>query len=149
LDIFLVVWLIGILTIWPIWFGISISGRRKRGEPLIPKPPATAQFSERRASGNQEGHPLAHARKCLQVCVADGVLWVTPTFPFNLLAPYGMMGLEHRVALVNIHDVEIRRDVFGGKSVQLRIAPDGQAHAKVLNLLLKAPDAFVAALAKR
>jgi hypothetical protein len=144
LDIFLVIWLIGILTTWPVWFWIVISSRRKRGEPIIPKPPVNSQLCERRVSGAREGAIFAHAANCLLVCVFDGILWVTLTFPFNLIAPYGLSGLDHRVALRDVKDVELKKGLFG-RTVRLRIAPSG-GKSTTLILRFKEPEEFLAAL---
>src|ERR1700743_704941 len=81
-DTFLVVWLIGVLLIWPPWIWLSIRGRRVRGEPLIPKPPANASFCERGGSGFARGSLFGNANRCLQVAVTGDQLWITPTFPF-------------------------------------------------------------------
>jgi len=95
-KVFLVVWVAGVLVTWPPWIWFSIRSRRVRDEPLVPRPPANAEFCERGASGTARGNIFGSAHNCLQVSVTGGELWITPTFPLNLIAPYGLMGLEHR-----------------------------------------------------
>ena len=95
-DLFLIVWLIGVLLVWPPRFWVSVRSRRVRGEPIIPRPPANASFCERRASGSLK-NTLGGARNCQMVCVVGDSLWITPTFPFNMIAPYGLLGMEHRI----------------------------------------------------
>ena len=143
-DIFLIVWVIGVLLTWPPWIWWSVRSRKVRGEPLMPRPPANAAFCERGASGWLQNNPLAAARNCLQVAIHGDQLWITPTFPFNLIAPYGLMGLEYRVDRRKVMLAEKRRIIFG-TIVYLELPrPDGRSRR--VDLKLRDPDGFLKAL---
>jgi hypothetical protein len=144
-TIFLIVWLVGIFVIWPPWFWLSYRSRRTRGEPLIPRAPANALFCERSASGRAQGNILGSARNCLMVSIAGDELWITPTFPFNSIAPYGVMGLEYRVSRSRVVRAEARKNWIGSLVV-IEIAPLGGAKSRTLELKLKDPEAFLKAL---
>ncbi len=143
-EIFLAVWLAGMLLTWPplIWF--SINSRRVRGEPLIPRAPVEAAFCERRASGLAHGTLFGRASNCLMVAITGDELWITPIFPFNLIAPYGFMGLEYRMSRRQVSFVETR-DTMLGASVVIEIPRPG-ARPRRVELRLKDRNAFLAAL---
>jgi len=64
------------------------------------------------------------------VAVTGDELWITPTFPFNMIAPHGFMGLEK---------------TWLGSVVVLQLpAPNGDI--RTIELKLKSPDAFLNAL---
>lgn len=144
-KVFIVVWVAGALTIWPLWIWYSIHSHRVRGEPLVPRPPAGAQFCERGASATVRGAIFGRARNCLQVSVAGGELWITPTFPFNLVAPYGFMGLDYRTPRSEVTRAE-RRSGWLGDQVLLDIRQPETGETRTLKLRLRSPDAFLAAL---
>src|SRR4051812_39639542 len=96
-DPFFVAWLAVVILTGPPWFWFTIRSRKIRNEPLIPRRPADAKYFERSASGRASGNIFARAANCLIVAVAEEGLWITPRFPFNLIAPYGFMGLEYRL----------------------------------------------------
>jgi hypothetical protein len=145
MDSFLIIWLCGVVVIWPAWLWISVQSRRKIGEPLVPKPPASAEFCERGASGKARGNILGNAHNCLMVTVTGTELWITPTFPFNLIAPYGFMGLEYRVSKSQILRAEMRKRIFGSAVEVEFSAPKG---TRMLSLRLKKPEAFLTALGR-
>ena len=143
MDHFWIVWLCGMVVIWPTWLWISVQSRRKIGEPLVPKAPANTIFCERGASGKARGSILGNAHNCLMVSVTHVELWVTPIFPFNLIAPYGVMGLEYRVPKSKVLRAEIRKRVFGS-AVEVELS--SEKGPRTLSLQLKQPEAFLAAL---
>lgn len=143
-DVFLAVWLAGMLLIWPPWIWFNINSRRTRGEPLIPRPPTGAAFCELRASGRAHGTLLGRASNCLLVTITGDELWITPTFPFNLIAPYGLMGLEHRVSRSQVKFVEMGDSLFGA-SVLIDI-PRPNAPSRRVELRLMDHKSFLAAL---
>ena len=142
-QVFLTVWAIGILVTWPPLLWVSYRSRITRGEPIVPHAPLHALFCERRASGRAVGTIFGRASNCLQVSVADEELWITPVFPFNMIAPYGFMGLEWRVPK---NSVEARAERgWLGNNVTLQVSgSSGRPH--VIELRLKSPDAFITAL---
>jgi hypothetical protein len=144
-NVFFIVWLVVLLITWPPWFWFSVQSRRTRGEPLVPMPPAGASFCERGASGRARGNIFGNAHNCLQVAITDDELWITPTFPFNLIAPYGLMGLEYRTPKSRVSRAE-RRASWLGTSVVLDILQPTEGKAHTVELRLKSPDAFLAAL---
>ena len=145
-EVFLVVWLIGVLLVWPPWFWMSVRSRRMRGEPIIPRPPATASFCERRASGTLRG-TFGGARNCLMVSITGDQLWVTPTFPFNMIAPHGVMGLEHRIAKADVISLDLRK-TWRGHTVTVGFRRLGDRPG-LLELKLHDPEGFFAALGLR
>lgn len=144
LDLFLIIWLIAMILVWPPWIWMSVHGRMERGEPVIPRKPVNATFCERKASGRARGNILGQASRCLMVAVTGPELWITPTFPFNMIAPYGLLGLEHRVARKQVAVVETRESMFGS-TVVLKI-PQRNAEPRIVDLRLKDTKAFLAAL---
>ena len=145
MDNFLIVWLCGTSIVWPTWLWFSIRSRQKIGEPLNPKPLAGTEFCERSASGNARGKIFGKAHNCLMVSVTRTELWITPRFPFNLIAPYGFMGLEYRVPKNQVVRAEMRKR-FLGSTVEIEISsPKG---TKILSLKLRQPEAFLEALAR-
>ena len=145
-ELFLVVWVIGVLLVWPPWFWMSVRSRRVRGEPIIPRAPANASFCERRASGSLK-NTLGGAKNCLMVCVVGDKLWITPTFPFNMIAPYGMLGMEHRTARDEIISLEFHK-AWLGDVVLIEFRRQG-ARPVLLELRLRDPEGFFAALGLR
>lgn len=111
---------------------------------MVPRAPVGAAFCERRASGQAVGNVFGNASNCLMVAVTGDQLWITPTFPFNMIAPYGLMGLEYRVPRMQVVCAEARKTWLGSR-VEIEIARPGQP-ARTLRLLLKDPEAFLAAL---
>ena len=79
------------------------------------------------------------------VSVTHGELWITPTFPFNLIAPYGFLGLEYRVPKSQVLRAEKRKRIFGS-TVEVELS--SAKGTKILNLWLKKPEAFLAALGR-
>lgn len=146
LDPFLIAWLIGIFTIWPIWIWLSVSSRKKRGIPLIPKPPTEAEFLEKSVSGFKKGNPFARAGNCLTVCVTRTELWISPLFPLNLVMPYGW-GTEYTIPIGDIIRAEESRTGFG-KFVTVEFQIPGKPRTTILFLKLKAPGAFLTALGR-
>ena len=144
-KVFLVVWSAGVLMTWPPWIWFSIHSRRVRDEPLVPRPPSNAEFCERGASGTVRGNIFGNASNCLQVSVTGGELWITPTFPFNLIAPYGVMGLEYRTPKSQVAVVELESGWLG-TSVLIDIRQPGKGKTSNIKLRLRSPDAFLAAL---
>jgi len=144
-TIFLVVWLIGVICTWPPWLWYSIQSRRRIGEPVFPKSPINADFCERRASGHARGK-IAGATRCLLVVVANEQLWITPRSPFNLIAPYGAFGLEHRVPAKAVKVVKQSRGLMGDR-VEISL-PGDNGRAVFVTLWLKSPEAFLAALSQ-
>jgi hypothetical protein len=142
--VFLYVWLAGILIVWPPWIWASINSRRRRGEPLIPRASVGSAFCERAASGRAYGNILGNAHNCLMVAVTGDELWITPTLPFNMIAPYGLLGLEYRVSKDRVTSAERRNGLFGSKVVIEIKRPN--APSRTLEIRLKDPDAFLAAL---
>jgi hypothetical protein len=143
-DVFLAVWLTGMLLTWPPWIWFSINSRRTRGEPLVPRPPTGAAFCELRASGRAHGTLLGRASNCLMVAIAGDELWITPTFPFNLVAPYGLMGLEYRIPKRTVTVVETSDSLFG-PTVVIDI-PRPNAPSRRVALKLTDRKAFLATL---
>ena len=143
-DVFLAVWLAGMLLTWPPWIWFSINSRRTRGEPLVPRPPTGAAFCELRASGRAHGTLLGRASNCLMVAIAGDELWITPTFPFNLVAPYGLMGLEYRIPKRTVTVVETSDSLFG-PTVVIDI-PRPNAPSRRVALKLTDRKAFLATL---
>jgi hypothetical protein len=141
---FLTVWLGVVVFVWPAWIWASIDSRRKRGEPLVPRAPAGAAFCERAASGRARGNVLGNAHNCLMVAVTGDEVWITPTFPFNMIAAYGVMGLEYRVPRAQVVSARRRATLFGAV-VATEIARAGK-RPRTLGLRHKNPDAFLAAL---
>jgi hypothetical protein len=88
---------------------------------------------------------LGNAHNCLQVAVTGGELWITPTFPFNLIAPYGFMGLERRTPTTMVTRAELQRGWLGA-SILLDIQEPEKAKPSTVELRLKAPEAFLSAL---
>ncbi|MBW3560396.1 MAG: hypothetical protein KY446_10240 [Proteobacteria bacterium] len=141
---FFIVWLVGIVLIWPpsLWF--VVRSRRKRGEPIVPRCPPAAMFCERRGSGRARGW-IGGASNCLLVAVTDRELWIAPTFPFNMVSPYGVFGLDHRVPKARVVRAEPMRAIFG-ENVFLELpGRAGRRNAEV-RLKLRDPEAFLAAL---
>ena len=140
----LVVILVVILIALP--FGVWMAfGRRRAGvEPNIALRPEDADFYERGASGRCRGH-AAGARNCLLVAVGQGALWIKPVFPLKLLAAFGHLGPD--VHLPKSAVISARTEPclpFGTKVVLQLSAADGAANT--VDLFLKSPDAFLAAL---
>jgi hypothetical protein len=139
--LFLTVWAIGLLLVWPPWIWWSIQSRRSAGYPIIPRLPSNALYGERAASGREHGK-FGGAKNCLLVAVTSGEFIVAPQFPFNLVAPRGMLGLEHTVRGASIA-VTLHRG-WGGTNVRIFI-PTERKEA-VLDLKLRRPEAFIEAL---
>ena len=134
--VFVVLWLAGMLVVWPLFIRARLRTLRARGQPLRPQPPPGAVYAERRASGRAKGQ-LGGASNCLLVAVAGGELWVMPIFPFSLI---GGFGLEHRVPVREVVSAGRRRTWAGGNVVVTLL--DGT----VLELKVRDPDAFLAAM---
>ncbi len=142
-TIFVAVWAVGMVLTWPPWFWFSIRSRKVRGEPLIPRPPVGAVFCERKASGRAHDNLLGRASNCLMVAIRGDELWITPNFPFNMIAPYGFMGLEHRIDRRRVR-AEALRTPFGRRVALNFTSADGKLRS--LDLALRDPDGFLAAL---
>lgn len=140
-HLFLTIWTIGVLLTWPPWIWWSIHTRRASGYPLIPRAPRDALYSEGMASGREHGK-LGGARKCLLVTITRGQFIVTPRFPFNLVAPRGILGLEHTLPRASVAAALHRG--WGGTNVRVSIPSTNEE--VVLDLKLRSPDAFLAAL---
>ena len=140
---FLIFWAVGTAIAWPLWIRASIRSRRILGEPLVPKAPMDATFCERGASG-QALDRIGGARNCLMVAVTGDEIWITPTFPFNMIAPYGMLGMEHRIAKRDVISVQAHKALWR-TSIILQFTGKG-AGRKALDLRLKAPGRFLAAI---
>jgi hypothetical protein len=115
------------------------------GKSVIPKLPENPLFSERRCSGRSLRTPWARiggARNCLLVAVTKDVLFVTPSFPFNLMFLPEIYGLEHRIAVSAIRDVDDHRGMFGRR---VTVSYENQGLHR-LELRVRRPDAFINAL---
>lgn len=139
-HLFLVVWAIGILLIWPPWFWWVIRSRRAGGYQMIPKIPPHAMYAEKRVSGSELGK-LGGARNCLLVVLTTDEFVLTPTFPFNLLSPpRGPLGLVHKVSRRNVR-ASAHRSWRGNVRVELT----GASYATI-DLKLRDPERFLEAL---
>jgi len=78
------------------------------------------------------------------VAVTGDELWITPTFPFNMIAPHGFMGLEYRTARSHAVIVKTEKTWLGSVVVLQLPAPNGDI--RTIELKLKSPDAFLNAL---
>ena len=125
------------------WITASVVYRRNAGKPIIPRQPDRARYKEGQASGWNDGSwvgRLGGANRCLMVSVTDRELVVTPFFPFNLMFLPEIYGLEFRVPLTSIRQVEDRRSFF--RAAVVVHLPDG----KRFGLFLRDSDAFRQAL---
>ena len=142
--IFMVVWFAGVLIVWPRHIRASIHSRQERGEPVNPQAPIGATYCERHASGHCRGL-FAGATNCLMVAITGDELWITPIFPFNLVAPYGKHGLEYRVQRSQV--TSARQLERGWRSYNLLLElPNANGQLRELELRLNNPDRFLIAL---
>ena len=116
----------------------SIIFRLNRGKPIRPKAPASAVFSERRASG---GAVIGGANNCLLVFVTTTEVGVTPTFPFTLMFIPEVYGLEATLSARQISEAVVSRRWWGKRVTIIR--SDGR---RPLRLKLRKLDAFIDAL---
>ena len=139
--IFLTIWAIGVIVTWPVMIWYAVNSRRARGEPVMPRPPASARYADTRASGKQKGK-WGGASNCLMVVVDDRELWLSPVFPITLFVPYGAFGLEFRkpVALVR---AEARKD-WTGMNVRLTLTAKGDP--VVIDMRVRDPAKLLSAL---
>jgi hypothetical protein len=139
--LFLTVWVVGILLTWPPWIWWSIQSRRRGGYPIIPRLPDDALYGEKHASGREHGK-FGGARNCLLVAVTRDEFTVAPRFPFNLIAPRGILGLEYTAPGASVAATQHRG--WGGTNVRIFLTT-GRKEA-VLDLKLRRPEAFIEAL---
>ncbi len=140
-QLFLVIWGVAMLVTWPPWIWWSIRSRQAHGYPIIPRMLSASVYSERRASGRQQGK-LAGASNCLLISVTKDTFLVAPAFPFNLVAPRGMFGLEHTLPRDRI--VASTQTTWLGANVRVELGPEAD-HA-ILDLKVRDPAAFVKAV---
>lgn len=139
-HLFLAVWVVSILLIWPPWLWWVVSSRRAEGHQMMPQVPADALYAEKQGSGGESGK-LAGATNCLLIAVTPDEFVVTPTFPFNLIGPpRGPFGLVHKVARGSVRASEhqswrgnVRVEITGPTTV-------------LLDLKLREPKRFLEAL---
>jgi hypothetical protein len=138
--VFLAIWAAAMLLTWPPWFWWVVRSRRIGGHQILPKIPPQAIFAEKRASGGELGK-LGGAANCLLVVVTPDELLVTPSFPFDLIAPpRGPIGLVHKVART-----KVRASKHQSWRGNVRVEICGATHA-VLDLKLREPERFLEAL---
>ena len=122
------------------WITASVIFRRIHGRPILPRMPSGARYSERMASGWDDGNwlrRLGGANRCLMVAITERELIVTPFFPFNLLFLPEIYGLELRVPLASIRNVEPGRRLF--RDCMIVETTEGRR----LGLILRNPQAFM------
>jgi len=141
--IFLTIWAIGLLLTWPPWFWWSIRSRRASGYPIVPQAPVGAIYVEKKASGREHGK-FGGASNCLLVAITTDQFMVAPQFPFNLVAPRGILGLEHTVPKTSI-TASLQRDWLGAN---VRISIANMEKAVVMDLKLRRAEEFLATLAR-
>ncbi len=139
-HLFLAIWAIGILLIWPPMIWWSVHSRRVDGYPIIPRLPDGALYSEDKAGGRESGK-LGGASNCLLVAVTSREFMIAPRFPFNMVAPRGVVGLEHTMPKALV--VGSLHRGWGGTNVRVCMR---DANGPVLDLKLRRPEAFLAAL---
>jgi hypothetical protein len=119
----------------------SLAARRHR--PKIAK--ADVVYQESFASGASQKNALTQvggANHCLRLVVTKDILWVTPWFPFSLLA--GIYDLEHVVLLRSIVSID---PLPSSKRAGLLLSyADDRGANHSLKLYPKNRDAFLRAL---
>ena len=153
--VLLVVILVAILIALPFGVWMAFARRRAGAEPMIPactgptatsctsSPPTCDQTRTSRA-GMARGH-AAGARNCLFVAVGQGELWIKPVFPLKLLAPPGDLGLDVHLPKSAVTSARTEPGLPFGTKVVLQL-PAADGATKTVDLFLKSPDAFLAAL---
>ena len=142
--VLLVVILVAILIALPFGVWMAFGRRRAGAEPSIALRPEDAEFYERGASGRCRGH-AAGARNCLFVAVGQGELWIKPVFPLKFLAPPGELGLDVHLPKSAVTSARTEPGLPFGTKVVLQL-PAADGATKTVDLFLKSPDAFLAAL---
>jgi hypothetical protein len=123
-----VIWVVWIVTVIlsATFTLIKWNQRRKRGSlfPVIGQDQIL--YKEFFGSGRSlNGNPFAGANNCLKLVVTPDELWVTPIFPFSVMAE--MLDLEHRILkkdIVSLH--EDRSWLLGGRLIVEFRREDGQ-----------------------
>jgi hypothetical protein len=132
------------VVVLAIWIGVCVWSRHLRREPIWPGTTANALFSQRGVSGQAIENPLGSARGCLMVVVTHSDLWIAISFPFNIVLPYGLLGLEYRVPKDRVIRATPGKMLLG-RVVTVEIAKPGGG-SRSLQLDLSDPDAFISAL---
>jgi len=131
------------------WALASVVVRRSQRKPIVAQAPKDALFVERWTSGRSVANAIARlggARNCLMVAVKrKGGLIVQPHFPFSLFFMPEVFGVEGYPSRADIHDVKIRRGLFGRALVTVIFRDGPRSHGK-LELRLREPGRFIEAL---
>ena len=107
----------------------------------MPRIAAQASYGERGASGREHGK-FGGASRCLVIWVSGDRFFVAPAFPFNMIAPLGLLGLEHECLRSQV-SAELHRD-WAGTNVRLRLAT--ASREAVLDLRVRQPEALIEAV---
>ena len=127
----------------------SVLFRRSRGKGVFTTVPEEALFVEKRASGRSLHSfvtKIGGARNCLLVAVTHNTLEIHPHFPFTLLFLPEVYGLDWSIPKSAISRVESVRGLFGKERIQ--VAFDLAQRLEKIELELRSPDGFLAALRK-